>query len=109
MPRDAIVQGLRSFAQDSAANPGRLNLFERDGVLAIVDFAHNEAGLAGLMDVCRTAPRGRRSAATFGWRSELPVTGPMRSCTASESSPARPMSSSSARSVTTCAAATSRR
>jgi cyanophycin synthetase len=48
-----IAAGLRSFAQDSAANPGRLNLYERRGVLALVDFAHNEAGLAGLLDVCR--------------------------------------------------------
>jgi cyanophycin synthetase len=54
LPRAKIVRGLRSFAQDSAANPGRLNLFERRGVLAIVDFAHNEAGLAGLVDVART-------------------------------------------------------
>ncbi|MEO8251050.1 MAG: Mur ligase family protein [Chloroflexota bacterium] len=61
---DQIAAGLRSFAQDSAANPGRLNLYERDGVLAIVDFAHNEAGLSGLLEVCRmlaSAPgRGRR-------------------------------------------------
>ena len=58
---DAIAKGLRTFAQDSAANPGRLNLYERDGVLAIVDFAHNEAGLAGLLDVCRSlSSRGGR-------------------------------------------------
>jgi cyanophycin synthetase len=50
----AIRAGLRSFAQDAEANPGRLNLFERDGVFALVDFAHNEAGLAGLLDVART-------------------------------------------------------
>jgi len=53
IPPDKIAAGLRSFAQDSAANPGRLNMYERKGVLAIVDFAHNEAGLAGLLDVCR--------------------------------------------------------
>ena len=51
---DAIAVGLRSFSQDSAANPGRLNLYERDGVLALVDFAHNEAGLVGLLEVCRS-------------------------------------------------------
>jgi cyanophycin synthetase len=49
---DAIRDGLLSFAQDEAANPGRLNLYARRGVLALVDFAHNEAGLAGLLDVC---------------------------------------------------------
>jgi cyanophycin synthetase len=48
-----ISAGLRSFQLDAAANPGRLNLFERDGTFAIVDFAHNEAGLMGLMEVAR--------------------------------------------------------
>ena len=60
---DQIAAGLRTFALDSADNPGRLNLYERNGVLAVVDFAHNEAGLAGLLEVCRSlasAP-GRRT------------------------------------------------
>jgi cyanophycin synthetase len=48
-----IRAGLRTFAQDTASNPGRMNLFERSGRLALVDFAHNEAGLSGLLDVCR--------------------------------------------------------
>jgi cyanophycin synthetase len=51
---DQISAGLRSFFQDTDTNPGRLNLFERDGVLALVDFAHNEAGLIGLLEVCRS-------------------------------------------------------
>jgi cyanophycin synthetase len=46
-----IKAGLRTFAVDRSANPGRLNLFERKGVFALVDFAHNEAGLTGLLDV----------------------------------------------------------
>ena len=49
-----IVAGLRTFAQDSTANPGRMNLFEREGVFALVDFAHNEAGLGGLLEVARS-------------------------------------------------------
>lgn len=59
---DQIAAGLRSFTLDSAANPGRLNLYQRNGVLVLVDFAHNEAGLAGLMEVCRSlaAAPGRR-------------------------------------------------
>jgi cyanophycin synthetase len=48
-----IATGLRSFGRDLDANPGRLNLFERSGVLALIDFAHNEAGLASLLEVCR--------------------------------------------------------
>ena len=60
---DQIAAGLCSFALDSADNPGRLNLYERDGVLVLVDFAHNEAGLAGLMEVCRSlaSATGRRA------------------------------------------------
>jgi len=53
-----IRAGLRSFSQDSAANPGRMNLFELRGRLALVDFAHNEAGLSGLLDVCRRLADG---------------------------------------------------
>ncbi len=62
---EKIAEGLRSFALDTAVNPGRLNLFERKGLLVLVDFAHNEAGLAGLLEVCRqlreAAGRGPRS------------------------------------------------
>ena len=56
-----IRAGLHSFARDRSTNPGRLNLYQRDGRLALVDFAHNEAGLAGLLEVCRVlaGPRGR--------------------------------------------------
>ena len=54
-----IAAGLRSFGLDASTNPGRLNLYERDGTFALVDFAHNEAGLAGLMDVARSVARGR--------------------------------------------------
>jgi cyanophycin synthetase len=48
-----IRAGLRTFAQDTASNPGRMNLFGLDRRLALVDFAHNEAGLTGLLEVCR--------------------------------------------------------
>ena len=57
---DQISAGLRSFSQDTDTNPGRLNLFERDRVLALVDFAHNEAGLVGLLEVCRSLAGVRR-------------------------------------------------
>ena len=46
-----IAAGLRSFTLDTGANPGRLNLYERRGRLVLIDFAHNEAGLQGLLDV----------------------------------------------------------
>jgi cyanophycin synthetase len=53
LPPARIRDGLRTFALDAAANPGRLNLFRRGERLAMIDFAHNEAGLTGLLDVCR--------------------------------------------------------
>ena len=61
IPLDKIASGLASFSQDQAINPGRLNLYGRHGVLVLVDFAHNEAGLAGLLDVCArlSGARGR--------------------------------------------------
>ena len=61
IPLDLIASGLASFNQDQSVNPGRLNLYGRKGVLVLVDFAHNEAGLAGLLDVCArvAAARGR--------------------------------------------------
>lgn len=56
---DLIAAGLASFSQDQAANPGRLNLYSRRTVLALVDFAHNEAGLSGLLAVCAQLAAGR--------------------------------------------------
>ncbi|MDQ2689991.1 MAG: Mur ligase, partial [Chloroflexota bacterium] len=61
-----INAGLRSFARDTVANPGRLNLFERDGVLALVDFAHNEAGVIGLVDVARAVAGPHRLRLAYG-------------------------------------------
>src|SRR5690606_11359899 len=61
-----IRAGLRSFALDASSNPGRLNLFERRGTFVIVDFAHNEAGMTGLMEVARAVARGRRVRLAFG-------------------------------------------
>ncbi|MBA2634283.1 MAG: Mur ligase [Chloroflexi bacterium] len=61
-----IARGLRSFAQDAASNPGRLNLFERRGTYVVIDFAHNEAGLRGLLDVARAVAGRHRVRLAFG-------------------------------------------
>ncbi|MGI8658145.1 MAG: Mur ligase family protein [Candidatus Limnocylindria bacterium] len=66
IPAPRIARGLRSFVQDASGNPGRLNLYERSGVFVIVDFAHNEAGLAGLMDVARAVAGRNRVHLAFG-------------------------------------------
>ncbi|MGH2557264.1 MAG: glutamate ligase domain-containing protein, partial [Actinomycetota bacterium] len=48
-----VAQGLRTFVLDPETNPGRTNLFELDGRIVVVDYAHNEAGMAGLVETCR--------------------------------------------------------
>ena len=45
-----IRQGLRTFNTTFYQAPGRLNLFELDGVKVLVDYAHNPAGLATVGD-----------------------------------------------------------
>jgi cyanophycin synthetase len=37
---------------DPERNPGRANLFELDGRVVVVDYAHNEAGMLGLTEIC---------------------------------------------------------
>jgi cyanophycin synthetase len=61
LPREAVVDGLRSFLPDVEHNPGRMNVFSLDGVTVVMDLAHNEAGLEALTEVLRgvCAPRGR--------------------------------------------------
>jgi cyanophycin synthetase len=45
-----IRQGLRSFTTSVYQAPGRLNLFELDGVKVLIDYAHNAASLEGVGD-----------------------------------------------------------
>ena len=57
-----IRQGLRSFTTSIYQAPGRLNVFEMDGVKVILDYAHNAAGLETLGDfVDRLASDSARS------------------------------------------------
>ena len=53
LPEDAVVEGLRTFVLDPETNPGRANLFEQGGRIVVADYAHNEAGMAGLVEICR--------------------------------------------------------
>jgi cyanophycin synthetase len=45
-----IRQGLRSFNTSIYQAPGRLNLFDLDGVKVLIDYAHNAHGLATVGD-----------------------------------------------------------
>ena len=58
----AIAAGLRDFRISAELMPGRLNLYRRGNRLVIVDYAHNVAGLAVLLDTAEAliGRRGRR-------------------------------------------------
>jgi cyanophycin synthetase len=45
-----IRQGLRTFTTSIYQAPGRLNVFDLDGVKVVIDYAHNAAGLQTLGD-----------------------------------------------------------
>ncbi len=55
IPRETVVEGLRSFRPDAEHNPGRMNFFTVpvDGGHAsvVIDLAHNEAGLEALLEI----------------------------------------------------------
>ncbi len=62
---EEVRHGLRDFRPTTDRSPGRLNLFRLGARIVIVDFAHNEAGVAAVLDVAegiagggagRTAP-----------------------------------------------------
>jgi cyanophycin synthetase len=57
LPEEAVVKALRTFVLDPETNPGRANLFELDRRIVLADYAHNEAGLEGLVEVCKALRR----------------------------------------------------
>jgi cyanophycin synthetase len=60
IPAEAMAAGLRRVGNTPEDNPGRANLFERDGVRVLLDYAHNPHGLTALLDIARTLPAERR-------------------------------------------------
>jgi cyanophycin synthetase len=48
---EGVAEGLVSFRPTSDRSPGRLNLYRLGARIVIVDFAHNEAGVAAILDV----------------------------------------------------------
>jgi cyanophycin synthetase len=48
---EQVADGLRDFRPTSDRSPGRLNLYRLGQRVVIVDFAHNEAGIAAVLDV----------------------------------------------------------
>ena len=52
LPERAVVRGLTTFVTDPERNPGRANLFSLDGRVLVIDYAHNQAGMQGLTEMC---------------------------------------------------------
>lgn len=48
---EEVAEGLVDFRPTSDRSPGRLNLYRLGSRIVIVDFAHNEAGVAAVLDV----------------------------------------------------------
>ena len=51
IPREVVVEGLRTFLPDAEHNPGRMNFFSIGEVSVVIDLAHNEAGLEALLEI----------------------------------------------------------
>ena len=48
---EQVAEGLRGFRPSAEEAPGRMNLYRLGNRVVIVDYAHNEAGVAVLLDV----------------------------------------------------------
>jgi cyanophycin synthetase len=55
---DEVRDGFTDFAPSAERSPGRLNLFRLGAKVVIVDFAHNEAGVAAVLDVAEGIAAG---------------------------------------------------
>ncbi len=55
----ALAAGLKAFSGDASVNPGRGNLFEKDGIRIFIDFAHNEHGLMAVADTVKAFQASR--------------------------------------------------
>ena len=49
----AVIRGLKTFVLDQERNPGRANLFQLNGRIIVIDYAHNTAGMISLTQVLR--------------------------------------------------------
>ena len=60
LPAESMAEGLRRVGGTPEDNPGRANLFERNGFRILLDYAHNPHGLTALLDIARSLPAERR-------------------------------------------------
>ena len=62
---EALANGLKSFSGDAGVNPGRGNLYQKNGIRIFIDFAHNEHGLKAVGDTVN-AFKARRNIVLMG-------------------------------------------
>ena len=55
---EQVREGLTDFRPSAERSPGRLNLYRLGARVVIVDFAHNEAGVAAILDVAQGIAAG---------------------------------------------------
>jgi cyanophycin synthetase len=65
--REAVSEGLRTFAPTAEAAPGRLNLYRRGDQVVMVDFAHNEGGLEVALDTVEGLAGDRAARGGRAW------------------------------------------
>ena len=83
IPRDVVVEGLRTFLPDAEHNPGRMNFFTvpmlgEGEVTVVIDLAHNEAGLEALIEIMNGVRRPGGAAAVGPRRGGGPAGRPDR-------------------------------
>jgi cyanophycin synthetase len=59
---DDIRAGLMSFFPSPSMTPGRLNVLRVHGARVLIDYAHNAAAVAGLLELVEAMPASRRIA-----------------------------------------------
>jgi UDP-N-acetylmuramyl tripeptide synthase len=60
LSNDAINSGLKSFGLKRSDNPGRGNSYQFNDIRVIVDFAHNDHGVAALVEMAEKMPAKRK-------------------------------------------------
>ncbi len=58
--KEEIVDNLKVFTMDENMNPGRLNIYELEKSLIVLDYAHNIDGIKALGDYVNHLPGGRK-------------------------------------------------
>ncbi|MBY7734898.1 Mur ligase family protein [Francisella philomiragia] len=63
---DDIKAALKTFKSDPKVNRGRANIFEFDNKVAVLDYAHNEAGMEALLNMIKAYDKGGKKYLMIG-------------------------------------------